>query len=110
MRRDIPGVLWIAIVALAVITVLTLLSLPKSRSLVPLVAAGCNVGLLVGLVMGQKWAYVLTVVFSVVGVAVAFGKGASHGLAVLVGNGLVLLPVLFSTRFFFPVQAQTRDP
>ena len=110
MRKDIPATLWIALAALAIITVLTLLSMLKSGSPVRLVAAACNIALLIGLARGQKWAYVLTVVFSVLGVAVAFNRGPSHIVAILIGNGLVVVPVLLSTSFFFPPPRHEQDP
>ncbi len=110
MKRDIPGPLWIAIVALGIISLLTLVAMLKSGSLVLLAAAATNIALLAGLAMGHKWAYVLTVVLSVLGVVVTFGKSPSHGLAVMAGNSLVLIPVLISTRFFFPIQRHEEDP
>ena len=109
MRRDMPGTLWVAIVALAVITLATLAAALKMRPLVPLVGSACNAVLLIGLVRGQKWAYVLTVVFCVLGVAVGFAKGCSYGLGVLFGNGIVLVPVLLCTDFFFPAHDRERD-
>ena len=97
-----PGVLWIAIFTLGIITILTLFSGLARGSVAVLLAAVCNLGLLLGLVLGHKWAYVLTIVFAVAGVAVAFGKSAAQGLVVLIGNAVVVVPVLLSTRYFFP--------
>ncbi|HWI57251.1 MAG TPA: hypothetical protein VNZ22_08490 [Bacillota bacterium] len=105
-KRTIPAPLWVTIVALGVITLLTLLSLLQSNLLARFAAAVCNLALMVGLVLGHKWAYVLTIVVSVLGVAVGFGKGFSSGLVMLLGNGLVVVPVLLSTRFFFPAEDQ----
>lgn len=102
MSKAVPAPLWIAIAALGIITVLTLLSLLKGNFLVPLVAAACNIALLFGLMKGQKWAYIMTLILSFLGTAVAFGKGASAGMAVMIGDALVWVPVLLSTRFFFP--------
>lgn len=110
MKKNIPGPLWVAIVALGIISLLTLLSVRKGSVLVPLVAVVCNIALLLGLVRGHKWAYVLTIVFSVLGVAVGFAKSPSYGLAILLGNGLVLLPVLICTRYFFPVEDVDQTP
>ncbi len=83
-----------------------LLSALVHGSLVALVAAGCNLILAFGLWGGCKWAYLLTVVLSVLGMAVALGRGGLHGLGVLVGDSVVLVPVLLCTSFFFPRQAQ----
>jgi hypothetical protein len=102
MKKNIPGPLWIAIITLAVISLLTLLSVLQGNPLVPMVSAICNVALLVGLVLGHKWAYVLTIVFCVLGIVVGFGKGVGNGLMVLFGNGLVLVPILLCTSYFFP--------
>ena len=102
LERKIPGLLWIAIGALGLITVLTLFSGLARGSVTALVAALCNLGLLLGLVFGHKWAYVLLIVFSVLGVTVSFGKSAPQGLLVLIGNAVVVVPVVFRTRYFFP--------
>lgn len=102
MRTPVPGPLWLAIATMAVVSLLTLLSLFRGAILVPLVTVVCNLALLFGLWQGHKWAYVVTIVFSVLGALFAFGKGPMHGLLVLIGNGLVLVPVLLCTRYFFP--------
>jgi hypothetical protein len=39
---------------------------------------------------------------SVCNVAMALGKGDVYAMGVLVGNSLVVMPMVFSTRFFFP--------
>ena len=65
-------------------------------------AVACNLALLLGLLLGHRWAYVLVIVFAIAGAVVAFGRGGNHGLFVLLGNGVVVLPVIFSSRYFFP--------
>jgi hypothetical protein len=107
MKQEVPVPLWVAIVTLGLISLLTFLSLLKGFSLVPLVTVACNIALMVGLYCGHKWAYIVTMVFSTIGVAFAFGKSASQGLAVLFGNGLVVVPVLLCTRFFFPAREES---
>ncbi len=109
MKKKIPGPLWIAIIALAIISVLSLLLALRSGSVLALVAAALNVLLLFGLAAGHKWAYILTIVFSVLGAALAFGKGGQQGLAVLLSNGLVLVPVLITTKFFLRNEQESRQ-
>lgn len=58
--------------------------------------------LFVGLVLGKKWAYILIVVFSVLGVAACLANSLDEGLVVLVGNTVVVVPMVICTRFFFP--------
>ncbi len=106
MKKDIPGLLWIAIVALGVISVLGLLAGLTHGFLVALVAAGCNLILMFGLLRGYAWAYLLTVVLSVLGIAVALGRGGSQGVTVLAGNSVVLVPVILCTGFFFSRRSQ----
>ena len=82
-------------------------------SVTALVTALCNLGVLLGLLFGHKWAYVLLILLSVAGVAVSFGKSASQGLLVLFGDAVVLVPMLLSTRYFFPREQPTdisREP
>lgn len=109
-RRDIHGPLWIGIVALGIITVLTLISGLSRGSAAILVATGCNLALMIGLFLGHRWAYVLLLVFAAAGVAVAFSKSAAQGLTVLIGNASVVVPVLLSTDFFFPRLQQGSAP
>ena len=104
-RRTPPACLFIGLIALAIITVLTLFSAMARGSVAGFAAVVGNLALLVGLVLGHRWAYVLAVLFSVAGIAVAFGKSAAQGLIVLISNSVVLVPVLLSTRYFFPGQA-----
>ncbi len=109
MKRDIPGVLWISIAALALFSLLTLFGMLRNGSLALLGAVTCNIVILIGLVMGKKWAYALTLVFSVLGAIAAFAKGPTSGLSVLAGNALVVVPVLLSTSFFFPPEPALGD-
>ena len=49
----------------------------------------------------------LVLVFSLAGVAVAFGRSFLQGLMVLIGNAVVVVPVLLSTPYFFPSKSST---
>lgn len=108
-KRTPPAPLWFAIVALGVISVLTLFGLARNPGVVVAAVLG-NFLLMLGLALGHRWAYVLVIVFSVLGVVFAFAKGGHRGLPVLLGNGIVLFPVLLSTRFFFPAEPQDAPP
>lgn len=101
MKKSIPGPLWIATVSLALMVLGKVLSAFKVGPAV-LIDAVLSGVLLVGIVLGQKWAYVLTIVFTVLGTIGGFGKGIQAGIGVLILDCLVLLPVLLCTAHFFP--------
>jgi len=100
-QRNIPGVLWISIIPLGIITLLTLMSGVSRGSPAALVAGGLNTLILVGLLLGHRWAYILLMVFAIAGVAVAFSRSSAQGAVVLIGNGIVVVPVWLSTHYFF---------
>ncbi|MEN6426821.1 MAG: hypothetical protein ABFE13_15785 [Phycisphaerales bacterium] len=106
MKREIPPVLWISIVVLGVVSVLQLFIALRRGPASLLVGVALNLVLLAGLLHGCRWAYVLTLVLSAVGVAIGLGKGDNVAMGVLVGNALVVIPVVFATRFFFPAPAE----
>jgi hypothetical protein len=101
--------MWVAAGALAIISLLTLFAARRRDLAVALVSVVLNLVLLVGLVRGHRWAYVLAIVLGVAGIAVSFGKSATLGLAVLLCNGVVLVPVLMSTSYFFPPRKPTES-
>lgn len=101
-RSGVPAVLWISIIALGIITLLTLIFGLSRGWVVALASAGLDGAILIGLLLGHRWAYVTLIILSIVGVAAAFSQGAGHGLAVMIGNGIVVVPVLLCTDFFFP--------
>ena len=82
MKKQKPASLWVAI----------------RTSGVPLTIV-LNGVLIAGLVYGQKWAYILVLVFSVLGVAVSLSKGIEQGLVVLVVNAIIVIPMIISTSF-----------
>jgi hypothetical protein len=107
--RSVPAVLWIAMVALAAMTLIHIVlgfSRPKF-----FLAAILDSVILVGLYRGHKWAYFLTAVFCVLGAGVALLKSLGNGLGVLLLNGLALVPVIVSTSYFFPCTVRNiQDP
>ena len=109
MVRKLPGALWISIASLGVITLIQLIIGVQKGSGIVLVAVVLNVALMAGLLLGHKWAYVAALVFAIVGLIVVLGKNAGHAMGVLIGNGLVIVPLVMSTRFFFPRQPMSLD-
>lgn len=107
MERKMPEALWISIASLAAITLIQLVVGVREGSGSLLLAVVGNVALLVGLLRGHKWAYVATLFFAIGGPIVALGSNARNAIAVLIGNGLVVVPMLMSTEFFFPGQSET---
>jgi hypothetical protein len=100
-EKEIPGPLWIALISLSAMVVLKVLYVFKFGPLV-LMDAALSVALLVGLYLGHKWAYVLTIVFVAAGTVSGFSKDVANGLAILVLDCLVLIPVLICTEYYFP--------
>ena len=110
MKNQRPAPLWVAIVALGIMAMIHL-GLAIRTSGVFLISVGLEAILIAGLVYGRKWAYILVLVFSALGVAASLSRGIEQGLAVLVGNAIVVIPMIFSRRFFFPkTQAGEWDP
>jgi hypothetical protein len=108
--RKMPSVLWVLIVAMGAISVVELVVGLRQASSQLLVSAVLNVVLIYGAARGHKWAYVLVLVFGLLGIIVAAGHSAGLAVGVLIGNGLVLVPLLISTRYFFPAAGRARPP
>jgi len=106
-EREIPGVLWIALVSLGLMVVGKLFFVSHFGGLI-LVDAVLSGGLLIGLYLGHRWAYILTIVFVALGTIGAFSKGFQQGLTVLVLDCLVLVPVLMCREYFFGGSAGQR--
>jgi divalent metal cation (Fe/Co/Zn/Cd) transporter len=74
MERKVPSALWIGIAALGAMTVIKLLvGLQKGSDRMFIDAILCAV-LGAGLLVGYKWAYVLTLVFGLGNPIVIFGR------------------------------------
>jgi len=102
MKRHIPGPLWITIVVLGLIVILHLGLGFKTSSVPLLVSAALEVVLIAGLVLHQKWAYIIILVFACLGAGVGLARDAMQGLAVLAANAVVVAPMVLCTSFFFP--------
>ena len=98
---SIPPVLWIALISLAVMIFSKVLFVFKVGPVILIDAALSGV-LLVGLYLGHKWAYVLTIIFVALGTISGLSKGVPNGLIILTLDCLVIVPVLMCTEFFFP--------
>lgn len=104
MERKLPPVLWIGIAALGAMALMQLLVGEQKGSDVLFLAVIGDVALLAGLLLGYKWAYMATLVLGIGGPVVVVGRNAGQTLTVtvLLVNGLVIVLVVISTRFFFP--------
>ena len=105
MARQAPPLLWVSIVAVGLISAILLGVGMRHGSVQSLSSAALNVVLMWGLARGHKWAYAVVLAFGLLGIAVASRHSAALAVAVAVGNGLVLVPMLLSTRYFFPTSA-----
>jgi len=109
MARKIPGPLWISIAALGAISLMQLAISIQKGSPALFVGVAVNVALLIGLVLGHKWAYAATLFFSAIGLAVVLVKNPENLIGVLIGNGMVVVPMVMSTEFFFAGQPESLD-
>lgn len=73
MERKVPSVLWIGLAALGAMTLIQLSLGLRSGSEVLLLAVVGNIVVGAGLVLGHKWAYVVTLVLAVAGPIVLLG-------------------------------------
>jgi len=107
-ERQIPGVLWIALVSLGIMVLLKIVLVVRAGPVI-LLDAALSAALLVGLYIGHKLAFVLTIIFVAVGTILALCQGPAQALVVLVLDCLVLVPVIMCTKFFFPQYGQRPD-
>jgi hypothetical protein len=66
-----------------------------------LIAVVLNLAILWGLYHGHRWAFVVTLVLGLLGVVVTLARNPALGLCVLIGNGLVLVPMLLAKDYFW---------
>lgn len=104
MKRTIPGPLWIAIVSLGLMVFGKICFAFKLGPLI-LVDAAVSGLLLLGIILGHKWAYFLAIVFTALGTIKGLGKGIPNGMIILMADCLVLVPVLLCTNYFFAGKA-----
>jgi hypothetical protein len=106
VERKVPPALWISIAALGAMTLIQLLIGVQKGSGVLLVSVILNAVFLAGLLQGQKWAYVGMLVLGIGGPVAMLGRNAGQALIILLINGLVIVPMILSTRFFFPSRSE----
>jgi len=106
-RRNMPSVMGVALLSLGLMVLGKVLVAYRAGPML-LIDAALSATLLVGLYLGHKWAYVLTIVFTAIGTIAALAKGIDNGLVVLVGDCLVLVPVILSTDYFFAKPEEMR--
>jgi hypothetical protein len=105
---NIPPVLWIALVSLALMVFGKVLFAFKVGPII-LIDAALSAVLLAGLYLGHTWAYFLTIAGVILGTILACSKGISNGLAILLIDCLVLVPVLLSRDYFFTKPKLSED-
>jgi hypothetical protein len=110
MQRAIPGVLWVSLIALGLFSVIQFLIGIAQMNLVILIAVAVNVLLIFGLYHGHRWAFVVTLVFGVLGIVMTLARSPAVGLGVLVGNGFVLVPMVLAKDFFWGPRATAPAP
>jgi hypothetical protein len=74
----------------------------ESYSVFALRTAILSVLLLVGLALGRKWGYVLTLVYVLLAIALPFGQGSVQRIMAALIFVPVVVPMLICSRFFFP--------
>lgn len=102
MERKIPSTLWIGVAALGAMMLIQLLVGVQRGEDSLFVAAILDAVFLAGLLLGRKWAYIGMLVFAVGGPLVLLGRNPERAVTALLLNSLVVVPVILSTRFFFP--------
>jgi hypothetical protein len=98
-KSSVPNVLWVAIISLAVFSVLHfIIGLTKPTQFI---ALAINVTLIFGLLRLEKWAYFLSIVASLAGPFILSFEGTVNFYIILLLNLTVLIPVLLCTKSFF---------
>ena len=105
-KFPIPNVLWIAIISLAVFSVVHLI-LGFSRP-IQFIALVINLMLIFGLLRLAKWAYFISIFASVIGPFILLYEGIVYYYFILLLNLSVLIPVLICTKSFFT--KRTKQP
>ncbi len=101
MQRAVPGVLWISLIVLGLISVVQFALAIARMNVALLIAVAFNVLILVGLYRGRRWAFVVTLVLGALGILVVLGRNPAAALGVLIGNGFVLVPMMLAKDYFW---------
>ncbi|MBU0755244.1 MAG: hypothetical protein KJ645_08900 [Planctomycetes bacterium] len=109
MNKDIPALLWIAIVSLGLMIIGKIVAAFFMNPLV-LIDAALSGLLLFGIIKGHRWAYILTFVGVTTGTIFAFNNGAMSAARTFSADCLVLVPVILCTSYFFPKEPASAVP
>lgn len=106
MQRALPSVLWISLITLGLISVIQFALAIAQMNIALLIGVVFNILILFGLYYGHRWAFVVTLILGILGVLVMLGRGPAAALGVLIGNGLVLVPMLLAKDYFWAARTQ----
>jgi hypothetical protein len=98
-KSPLPGVLWIAIISLALFSIFHFIIGFSNPS--QFFAFAINIVLIWGLLNLAKWAYFIAIFASIIGPLVLAYEDTIYFYIVLLLNSTVLIPVLICTRSFF---------
>lgn len=99
-QHSVPSILWIAIVAMGIFSIIHLMvSFSNSNHLFAFMV---NVVLVLGLFYLKKWAYILTIISSLIAPVLLLFQTTGFALIILLLNSIVIIPLLLSTKYFFP--------
>jgi len=107
MRRVIPSVLWVSLIALGLFSFLQLLIGIIQPNVAMLISVVLNLVILWGLYHGHRWAFVVALVLGLLGIVVMLARNPALGLGALIGNGLVLVPMLLAKDYFWGAHRAT---
>ena len=107
-RRKLPPALIFAIVCLTIL-ILARLWLSLRLGTILMLDASMWAIILFGLIVGHRWAFVLTIAIPVLEMLLAAIRVGRVAPAVLVINALVIVPVILSRDHFFPAGPRAGD-
>lgn len=99
-QHSVPTTLWIAIIAMGLFAIIHLVISFSSPS--QLIAFAANTILIFGLYNMKKWAYIFSIIVSLIAPLLLLSQTTGLALIILILNSIVIIPLLFSTRYFFP--------
>ena len=103
LKNSLPRVLWFIIIVMAIFACIHLVvSFSKP---IQLLAFTINIILLIGLYYRQKWAYIITIIASLIAPIAIYNQNNELSVIILLLNSIILLPLLIATRYFFPKTA-----
>jgi hypothetical protein len=100
MNRQVPPALWVSLIAFGLLSAIQLVLSPERGFVVLLFSVALNVVLIVGLYRGAFWAFLLTLAFGIAGMLIGFAQGPAQGVFAVIGNGVVLVPMLLARAYF----------